>query len=61
MKTEIIVASALGVLIGVGILGVRRFLKKKTEEYYDYYADYHRHFEHTPFEDRSKTAYLAMQ
>lgn len=50
-KTTIIVASTLGVIIGFGILGIRRYLIKKGKEYDDYYSDFHQHFDHSRRED----------
>ena len=44
-KTTILVAGSFGIIIGLGILGVRRYLVKKSKEYDDYYADFHRHFD----------------
>lgn len=44
-KTTILVAGSFGIIIGLGILGVRRYLIKKSKEYDDYYADFHRHFD----------------
>lgn len=41
-KTTIIVAGSLGLIISLGLIGVRRFLRKKAKEYDDYYADFHR-------------------
>lgn len=61
MKTEVIVASALGVIIAVGILGVRRFLKKKSQDYHDYYSDFHRHFERKEDDAGEGVEYFAMQ
>ena len=43
-KTTIIVAGSLGLIIGLGLIGIRGFLKKKAREYDDYYADFHRHY-----------------
>lgn len=50
-KTTILVASSFGIIIGLGILGVRRYLIKKSKEYDDYYADFHRHFDRKNGED----------
>lgn len=44
-KTTILVAGGFGIIIGLGILGVRRYLIKKSKEYDDYYSDFHRHFD----------------
>ncbi len=44
-ETGILLAGSLGLIIGLTIFGVRRFLIKKSKEYDDYYADFHRHFE----------------
>ncbi len=50
-KTSIIVASGLGIIVGLTIIGIKEFIKKKTKEYDDYYADFHRHFESKSIED----------
>ena len=44
-ETGIILAGSVGVIIGLTLFGVRKFLIKKRKEYDDYYADFHRHFE----------------
>ena len=44
-ETGIIVAGGMGLLIGLTIFGIRKFLLKKSREYDEYYADFHRHFE----------------
>ncbi|MDQ0475882.1 MULTISPECIES: hypothetical protein [Chryseobacterium] len=44
-ETGIILAGSVGVLIGLTLFGVRKFLLKKSKEYDEYYADFHRHFE----------------
>lgn len=43
-KTGILLAGSLGIIIGLGVFGIKRFLKNKAKEYDDYYADFHRHF-----------------
>ncbi|QDP85362.1 hypothetical protein FNJ88_07220 [Chryseobacterium sp. SNU WT5] len=43
-KTGILLAGSLGLIIGLGVFGVRTFLKRKAKEYDDYYEDFHRHF-----------------
>ena len=47
MKTEtgILLAGSVGVLLGLGIFGIRKFISRKQQDYYDYYSDFHRHFE----------------
>lgn len=47
-ETGIILASSFGILIGLGIYGVRRFLSRKQKEYQEYYSDFHRNFERYP-------------
>ncbi|WHF50748.1 hypothetical protein QGN23_09915 [Chryseobacterium gotjawalense] len=44
-ETGIILAGSVGVLIGLTLFGVKKFLLKKSKEYDEYYADFHRHFE----------------
>ncbi|MCC2591252.1 hypothetical protein [Chryseobacterium sp. MFBS3-17] len=43
--SEIVLAASLGVLIGLGIYGFKRFFKKRNQDYDDYYSDFHRHFD----------------
>ena len=44
-ETGIILAGSVGLIIGLTLFGVRKYLSKKRKEYDDYYADFHRHFE----------------
>lgn len=44
-EARILVAGSLGIIVGLTIFGLKQFLKKKSKEYDDYYADFHRHFE----------------
>ncbi|KIA84639.1 hypothetical protein OA84_03805 [Kaistella solincola] len=55
MKTQvgILLAGGAGILIGIGIFGLKQFLKKKSQEYDDYYADFHRHFVKLPKEENN--------
>lgn len=50
-ETGIILAGGVGVLIGLTLFGVRKFIAKKKKEYDDYYADFHRHFERKQKDD----------
>ena len=50
-ETGILLAGTIGVIIGLTIFGVRKFLAKKRKEYDDYYLDFHRHFERGDYED----------
>lgn len=43
-KRTILVAGGFGLIIGLGLLGIRRFMMNKNRDYDDYYADFHRHF-----------------
>lgn len=43
--TGIILAGTVGIIIGLGIYGFRRMMRKKGREYDDYYSDFHRHFD----------------
>ena len=64
MKTEtgILLAGSIGLLVGLGIYGFRRFMSKKHNEYNDYYSDFHRHFEkHHREEGPHGIEYLSMQ
>lgn len=66
MKTEagILLASSVGLLAVVGLIGVKNFLKRKHKNYQEYYSDFHRHFakklerEH---DDHHGIEYFAMQ
>lgn len=44
-ETGIIVAAGVGFLAVLGIIGLRKFLNRKRNDYNDYYSDFHRHFE----------------
>lgn len=44
-ETGLILAGSVGLIIGLTIFGVRKFLQRKSREYDEYYADFHRHFE----------------
>ena len=55
-------AGSLGVLVGLGIFGVKKFFAKKHKDYHDYYSDFHRHFEKRYRDDgHHGVEYLAMQ
>ena len=61
-ETGILLAGSLGLLIGFGIFGVRRFFLKKSREYNDYYSDFHRHFDRkAQDENHDGIEFLAMQ
>ncbi|KIA90099.1 hypothetical protein [Kaistella jeonii] len=61
-ETGILLAGSLGLLIGLGIFGVRKFLLKKSKEYNDYYSDFHRHFDKKHQEENPDgVEFLAMQ
>ena len=60
-ETGLILAGSLGIIIGLGIFGVRRFLLKKAKDYNDYYHDFHRHFEKKSEENNDGIEFLAMQ
>ena len=61
-ETGILLAGTLGLIIGLGIFGVRKFLLQKSKEYNDYYSDFHRHFEiKSQEENHDGVEYLAMQ
>lgn len=64
MKKEvnIILAGSLGIILGIGLFGLRKFLKKKSQDYDDYYADFHRHFVKQPKDDGNDgIEFLAVQ
>ena len=50
-KRTILVAGGFGLIIGLGLLGFRKFMMNKNRDYDDYYADFHRHFDQTKGED----------
>jgi hypothetical protein len=61
-ETGILIAGSLGLFIGLGFFGVRKFLLKKSKEYNDYYNDFHRHFENKhQAENPDGVEFLAMQ
>ena len=43
-KESLIAAASLGLIIGFGILGIRRFLIRKAHQYNEDYGDFHRNF-----------------
>ena len=53
MKKEqgILLAGTIGVVIGLTLFGIRKFISKKRKEYDDYYQDFHRHFEKKNLEE----------
>lgn len=60
-ETGILLAGSIGLLIGLGLFGVRRFLSKKRKDYNDYYSDFHRHFEKSKDDDyHDGVEFLAM-
>lgn len=60
-ETGILIAGSVGVILGLGLYGVRRFLLKKRKAYNDYYQDFHRHFEIKQPEDANHDVeFLAM-
>jgi hypothetical protein len=44
-ETGILLAGGVGILIGLSIFRIRKFLLKKHKDYNDYYLDFHRHFD----------------
>ncbi|MGZ5187973.1 MAG: hypothetical protein ACXWB5_00895 [Kaistella sp.] len=61
-ETGILLAGSVGVIIGLGIFGIKKFLTKKHRDYNDYYSDFHRHFEKRyRDEGHHGVEYLAMQ
>lgn len=60
-ETGILVASSVGLLVGLGVYGFKLFLSKKHSKYQDYYADYHRHFDNRYGDDHHGVELLAMQ
>ena len=42
--TGILLAGTFGVIIGITIFGIRKYIEKKRREYDDYYCDFHRNF-----------------
>ena len=61
-ETGIILAGSVGLIIGLTLFGVRKFLSKKRREYDDYYADFHRHFERKYKDDSNDgVEFLAVQ
>lgn len=61
-ETGILLAGSIGVIIGLGIFGLKKFLSKKHQDYNDYYSDFHRHFDKRYRDDgHHGVEYLAMQ
>lgn len=61
-ETGILLAGSIGVILGLGIFGVKKFFAKKHKDYNDYYSDFHRHFEKKyRDENHHGVEYLAMQ
>ena len=61
-ETGIILAGSAGLIIGLTLFGVRKFLIKKRKAYDDYYADFHRHFERKKKDGTNHgVEYLAVQ
>ena len=61
-ETGVLLAGSLGVLVGLGIFGVKKFFAKRHKDYHDYYSDFHRHFEKRYRDDgHHGVEYLAMQ
>lgn len=61
-ETGILLAGSLGVIVGLGIIGFKRFLIIKHREYADYYEDFHRHFDSRYKEEpHHGVEFLAMQ
>ena len=61
-RNRVLLAGSLGVLVGLGIFGVKKFFAKKHKDYHDYYSDFHRHFEKRYRDDgHHGVEYLAMQ
>ncbi len=44
-ETGILLAGGLGVIVGLGIFGFKRFVGSKHRKYSEYYDDFHRHFD----------------
>jgi len=61
-ETGIILAGSLGLIIGLGIFGLRRYFCQKQKEYQEYYSDFHRHFDHNKNEESNDgVEFFAMQ
>lgn len=50
-ETGILLAGSLGVVVGLGIFGIKKFLAKKHKDYQDYYSDFHCHFSKNKYKD----------
>ena len=60
-ETGILVASSLGLIVGLGVYGFKLFLNKKQTDYKSYYGDYHRHFYDSGYDDNHGVELFAMQ
>lgn len=60
-ETGILLAGSVGVILGLGIFGIKKFFSRKHQEYHDYYSDFHRHFEKKKKDEGNDgVEYLAM-
>jgi len=50
-ETGILLAGGMGLLLGLGLFGIRKLMQYREREYDDYYNDYHRHFVSIPRND----------
>lgn len=59
--TKVLLAGSIGVLIGLGLFGIKRFLSESNKQYQDYYTDFHRHFDkNNKKEEHHGVEFLAM-
>lgn len=60
-ETGIIIAAGIGFLAVIGMIGLRKFLNRKSDDYDEYYSDFHRHFERRyRHDDHHGVEYLGM-
>lgn len=50
----ILLASAFGLILGLGYFGLKKYLGRTDKDYDDYYSDFHRHFENRYRADASE-------
>lgn len=60
-ETGILLAGSMGIIIGLGIFGLKKFLSKRKNAYHDYYSDFHRHFERESDEGNHGIEFFAVQ
>lgn len=58
--TGILLAGSLGVIVGLGLYGLKWFTSKKHTAYEEYYADHHRNYDNRYGDDHDGVEILAL-